>query len=91
MRGEKPETCLLLIHPNRIYPIQSLSIEELHLLQFFDNLKEKTGNENATSLIIQAISMTVKRGNATSIMGTLGPLIKLEDNFDIISPRGEKS
>ena len=91
MRGEKPETCLLLIHPNRIYPIQSLSIEELHLLQFFDNLEEKTGNKNETSLIIQAISMTVQRGNATSIMGTLGPLIKLEDFFDVISTRGEKS
>jgi hypothetical protein len=31
----------------------------------------KTGNKNATSHIIQAISMTVQRGNATSIMGTL--------------------
>ena len=40
--------------------------------------------------IIQAISMTVQRGNATSIMGTLGPLRKLEDFFDIISPREEK-
>ena len=30
---------------------------------------------------IQAISMTVQRGNATSIMGTLGPLRKLEDFF----------
>ena len=33
-------------------------------------IKEKTGNKNATSHIIQAISMTVQRGNATSIMGT---------------------
>ena len=36
-------------------------------------IQEKTGNKNATSHIIQAISMTVQRGNATSIMGTLGP------------------
>ena len=42
-------------------------------------IKEKTGNKNATSHIIQAISMPVQRGNATSIMGTLGPLRKLED------------
>ena len=38
-------------------------------------IKEKTGNKNATYRIIQAISMTVHRGNATSILGTLGPLI----------------
>ena len=54
-------------------------------------IKEKTGNKNATSHIIQAISMTVQRGNATSIMGTLGPLRKLEDFFDVISPREEES
>ena len=35
--------------------------------------------------------LTVQRGNATNIMGTLGPLRKLEDFFDIISPREEKS
>ena len=40
-------------------------------------IKEKTGNEIATSHIIQAIPMTVQRGNATSIMGTLGRLGKL--------------
>ena len=42
-------------------------------------IQEKTGNKKATSHIIQAISMTVQRGNATSIMGTRGPLRKLED------------
>ena len=52
---------------------------------------KKTGNKNATSHIIQAISMTVQRGNATSILGTLGPLRKLEDFFDVISPREEQS
>ena len=36
-------------------------------------------------------SITVQRGNAASIMGTLGPLRKLEDFFDVISPREEKS
>ena len=54
-------------------------------------IQEKTGNKKATSHIIQAISMTVQRGNVTSIMGTLGPLRKLEDFFDIISPREEES
>ena len=41
--------------------------------------------------IIQAISMTVQRVNATSIMGTLGSLRKVEDFFDVISPREEES
>ena len=54
-------------------------------------IQEKTGNKNATSHIIQAISMTVQRGNVVSIMGTLGPLRKLEDFFDVISPREEIS
>ena len=54
-------------------------------------IKEKKGNENATSHIITVISMTVKRGNAVSIMGTLGPLRKLEDLFEVISPDKEKS
>ena len=54
-------------------------------------IKEKTGNKNATSHIIQAISMRVQRGNTTSIVGTLGPLRKLEDFFDVISPREEES
>jgi hypothetical protein len=31
------------------------------------------------------------RGGFTSIMGTLGPLRKLEDFFDVISPREEES
>ena len=35
--------------------------------------------------------MTVQRGNAISVMGTLGPLRKLEDFFEIISPREERS
>ena len=47
--------------------------------------------DNYSIHIIQAIYMTVQRGNATSIMGTLGPLRKLEDFFDVTSPRKEKS
>ena len=54
-------------------------------------LKEKTGNKDTNSCIIQGISMTIQRGNTASIMGTLGPLRKREDFFDIISLREEKS
>ena len=53
-------------------------------------IQEKTGNKNATSHILQGISMSVQRGNAHSIMGTLGPQRKLEDYFDILMPREEK-
>ena len=64
-------------------------------LNFFKEIgrkiQEKTGNKKASSHKIQAISMTVQRGNTTSIMGTLGPLRKLEDFFDVISPREEES
>ena len=49
------------------------------------------GFQLGLNIIIQAISMTVQRGKATRIMGTLGPPIKLEDFFDVISTRGEKS
>ena len=52
-------------------------------------IQEKTGNKNATSHILQGISMSVQRGNAHSIMGTLGPQRKLEDYFDILVPREE--
>ena len=40
--------------------------------------------------IIQAISMSVQKGIAMSIMGTLGLLRKLKDFFDVISPREEE-
>ena len=52
-------------------------------------IQEKTGDKNATSHILQGISMSVQRGNAHSIMGTLGPQRKLEDYFDILLPRAE--
>ena len=34
--------------------------------------------------------MSVQRGNAHSIMGTLGTQRKLEDYFDLLLPRMEK-
>ena len=49
------------------------------------NAAVSIGNKNATSHIIQAISMTVQRGNANSIMGALGPLRKVDNFFDVIS------
>ena len=48
-------------------------------------IQEKAGNKNATSHRIQAISMTVKKGKRYQYYG------KLEDFFDVISPREEES
>ena len=53
-------------------------------------LVERYKKKQASSHIIQAISMTVQRGNTTSIMGTLGSLRKLEDFFNVISPQEEE-
>ena len=50
-------------------------------------ITQKTNDKEATNHIIQALSMAVQRGNAASIMGTLGPQRKLDDYFDIIVQR----
>ena len=47
-------------------------------------ISQKNNDKNATNHIIQALSMAVHRGNAASIMGTLGPQRKLDEYFDII-------
>ena len=75
------------------YPTEASSLKWYFvskIILVIEKIQEKTGNKNATSHIIQAISMTVQRGNATSIMGTLGPLRNLEDFFYVISPREEE-
>ena len=75
-------------------PISTLkqTLERVFILfsKVFVNLLFTFMLVNATSHIIQAISMTVQRGNAISIMGTLGPLRKLEDFFDVISTKEDK-
>ena len=49
-----------------------------------------SNDKNATNHIIQAISMAVQRGNAASIIGTLGPQRKLDDYFDILVQKTDK-
>ena len=61
--------------PIIIFFIKNISRQDFTV--FNRKIKEKTGRKNATNHIIQAISMTVQRGNAISIMGTLGSLRKL--------------
>ena len=52
-----------------------------------EKIIQKTNDKNATNYIIQAISLAVQRGNAASIMGTLGHQRKLDDYFDIAIPK----
>ena len=50
-------------------------------------ITQRAQEKNSTTHIIQAISMAVQRGNAASIMGTLGPQKKLDHYFDIVVSR----
>ena len=52
-------------------------------------IQEKSGEKNATCHIFQAISLGIQKGNAHSIMGTLGPQEKEEEYFDILVPRAD--
>ena len=61
--------------PIIIFFIRNISRQDFTV--FNCKIKEKTGCKNATNHIIQAISMTVQRGNAISVMCTLGSLRKL--------------
>ena len=49
-------------------------------------IQENTGDKHAISYLIQSLSMTVQRGNAASILGTVGETKKLEEIYDIITP-----
>ena len=53
-------------------------------------ITQKSNDKNATNHIIQAISMAVQRGNAASIIGTLGSQRKLDDYFDILVQKTDK-
>ena len=48
-------------------------------------IQENTGEKRATSYLIQSLSMTVQRGNAASIMGTVGESRKLEEIYDFVT------
>ena len=49
-------------------------------------IQENTGEKRSTSFLIQSLSMTVQRGNAASIMGTVGEIAKLEKIYDLVTP-----
>ena len=49
-------------------------------------IQEATGEKRATSYLLQSLSMTIQRGNAASIMGTVGPTRKLDEIYDLVAP-----
>ena len=49
-------------------------------------IQDVTGEKRATSYLLQSLSMTVQRGNAASIMGTVGPTRKLDEIYDLVTP-----
>ena len=49
-------------------------------------IQENTGEKRATSYLIQSLSMTIQRGNAASIIGTVGETQKLEEIYDLVTP-----
>ena len=49
-------------------------------------IQEVTGEKRSTSYLIQSISMSIQRGNAASILGTVGPTRKLDEIYDLITP-----
>ena len=49
-------------------------------------IQENTGEKRATAYLIRSISMSIQRGNAASIMGTVGPTRKLDEIYDLVTP-----
>ena len=49
-------------------------------------IQENTGEKRATEYLIQSLSMTLQRGNAASILGTVGPTSKLDEIYDLVTP-----
>ena len=53
-------------------------------------IQENTGEKRATQYLIQSLSMTIQRGNAASILGTVGPTSKLDEIYDLVTPLKSK-
>ena len=55
-----------------------------------EKIQENTGEKHATSFLMQALSMSIQRGNASSVMGTVGTTSKLDEIYDLITPLKSK-
>ena len=49
-------------------------------------IQNTTGEKRATEYLIQSLSMTIQRGNASSIMGTVGATRKLDEIYELVTP-----
>ena len=49
-------------------------------------IQESTGEKLSTAYLIQSVSILIQRGNAASVMGTVGPARKLDEIYDLITP-----
>ena len=76
-----------LFKPIAIETFGSFGPESLNFIkELGERIQENTGDKHATSYLIQSLSMTVQRGNAASILGTVGETKKREEFYDIITP-----
>lgn len=53
-------------------------------------IQDTTGEKRATEYLIQSLSMTIQRGNAASIMGTVGQTRKLDEIYELVTPLKSK-
>ena len=73
--------------PLAVKILDSLGTESLKFIEEIGKrIQENTGEKKATAYLIQSISMSIQRGNAASILGTVGPTRKLDEIYDLITP-----
>ena len=76
-----------LFTPIAIETFGSFGPESLRFIkEVGKKIQENTGIKWATSYLIQSLSMSVQRGNAASIMGTVGESHKLEEIYELVTP-----
>ena len=72
--------------PIAIETIGSWGPESLKFVkELWKQIQENTGEKQAKSYMIQRLSMTVQRGNAASILGTVRETQKLEEIHDLVT------
>ena len=76
-----------LFQPIAIETFGSFGPESLKFVKEIGKMiQESTGEKRSTAFLIQSLSMTVQRGNASSIMGTVGETKKLDEIYDLVTP-----
>ena len=76
-----------LFKPIAVETFGSFGPESLKFVKEIGNLiQESTGEKRSTAYLIQSLSMTIQRGNAASITGTVGQTKKLDEIYDLVTP-----